>query len=380
MISSINFLSKAVIVFFAGLISLTGCARINKPVAALVLTDISGHGSEKFRVAVLPVQNLSGAAAPLKDIRQSLKNNLEKKGLGIIDEETLERFMARHRIRYTGGVDGAIAQAFRDETGADAVLITSLELYDERYPPKIALTARLVSTESNPVILWMDGLGLAGDDSPGIFGLGLIEDPRVLQEKALQLLTNSLSGFPPGKGERISARTERKKFSPKVSYLSPVMSPVMKYTVVVTPFLNESERKYAGEIMALHFVRELREHENIDVIEPGMVREELLGLRVIMEGGVSLANASLILGTLNADLVLSGRVLDYQDYQGAEGTPRVDFSVVVIERKSREIVWSSKSYNTGDEGVFFFDHGKVNTAYAAASEMTGAVVKMMIQE
>ena len=267
----------------------------------------------------------------------------------------------------------------KEEPLVGAVLITSLELYDDKYPQKIALTSRLVSTGDKPTILWMDSIGIAGDDSPGILGLGLIKDFNALQEKALQLLTRSLTCPPPGRYDRIDTRTERKEFWPKISYLSPVMASGTKYTVTVTPFLNESERKNAGEIMALHFIRALREHENFDVIEPGIVREELLGLRVIMEDGVSLANASLVLGTLNADLVISGRVLDYQDYQGAEGSPKVDFSVVVIEKKSQEIIWASKSYNQGDDSVLFFDRGKINTAHTMASKMVRNVVEMMIK-
>lgn len=377
MIFSINFLNKALILFFAGLFCLSGCARINKPVAALVLTKNPDAGINTFHIAVLPVQNLSGATAPVKDIRQSLIDNFKKQGCNIIEEEILEMFMARHRVRYTGGIDGVTAQSLKEETLVDAVLITSLELYDDKYPQKIALTSRLVSTGDKPTILWMDSIGIAGDDSPGILGLGLIKDPHALQEKALQLLTRSFRCPPSGRHDRIDTWTERKEFWPKISYLSTVMASGTKYTVTVTPFLNESERKNAGEIMALHFIRALREHENFNVIEPGIVREELLGLRVIMEDGVSLANASLVLSILNADLIISGRVLDYQDYQGAEGSPKVDFSVVVIEKKSREIIWASKSYNKGDDGVFFFDRGKINTAHTMASKMVRNVVERM---
>ena len=54
--------------------------------------------------------------------------------------------------------------------------------------------------------------------------------------------------------------------------------------------------------------------------------------------------------TLEADLIFMGRVFDYEDYQGAAGTPKVDFTVQVIDRKSRRQVWSSKSRNEGDAG------------------------------
>jgi dihydroxyacetone kinase DhaKLM complex PTS-EIIA-like component DhaM len=58
----------------------------------------------------------------------------------------------------------------------------------------------------------------------------------------------------------------------------------------------------------------------------------------------------------------------------------VDFSGLVIERKSREVVWASKSYNAGDDGVFFFDLGEVKTAHRMASEMVRADLKMMVRK
>jgi TolB-like protein len=121
----------------------------------------------------------------------------------------------------------------------------------------------------------------------------------------------------------------------------------------------------------------LKEFEEFEVIEPGVVRQQFLTLRIIMDQGVSLADAEAIFAKLNVDLVVTGQVLDYQDYQGSSGKPKVDFTAEVIERKSREVVWSSTSYNQGDDGVFFFDWGRLNTAYAMASQMVRSIGKMM---
>ena len=69
--------------------------------------------------------------------------------------------------------------------------------------------------------------------------------------------------------------------------------------------------------------------------------------------------------------------MDYQDYQGGDGDPVVDFSLIVIERKRREVGWASKSYNKGTDGVWFFDLGRERTASAMASEMARIVRGMM---
>jgi len=44
---------------------------------------------------------------------------------------------------------------------------------------------------------------------------------------------------------------------------------------------------------------------------------------------------------------------------------------------TRQIVWSSNSYNQGDDGVFFFNLGKVNTAHGIAAEMVRSTVREM---
>ncbi len=149
--------------------------------------------------------------------------------------------------------------------------------------------------------------------------------------------------------------------------------------IAVLPFFNKSSRRNAGEIVMLHFVRQMEKQGNVTVIEPGVVRRELLGLRIIMDDGISLANADLVFTTLNADLVLTGTVLDYEDDLGRGGVPKVDFSAVLLGRKNREILWSSKSYNEGDDGVIFFDRGRVYTANEMASEMAGSIVKMLME-
>ncbi len=150
-----------------------------------------------------------------------------------------------------------------------------------------------------------------------------------------------------------------------------------KYTVAVIPFFNESGRKNAAEVVVLHFVRELTKIENFSVIELGVVKQRLLNARIIMVEGISLTDADLVSNSLEADLVLTGRVMDYQDYQGSWGKPKVDFSGVVIERKSRKVVWNSYSHTEGDDGVFFFDWGRVNTAHAMMAKMARSIGEML---
>ena len=331
-------------------------------------------------IAVFPVENLSGVPAPSKQIRDLFIESLRSAGVVLLPESNLQRIMAKYRIRYTGGIDSAAAEALSQEGNVRAVLITNIDLYSDWNPPKIGVTARLVSTEKEPVILWMDSVGISGDDSPGILDVGLIEDPVILLEKALKSLTTSFRAYSKGLPWRTDIKDLPEKFKPAIKYRDEsVEFSKSTHTIAVVPFYNCSIRKYAGETMALHFANQLSHCAQFSVLELGMIRDELLKQRILMRGGISLADASGLFTLLNCDIILAGEVFDYQDYQGPSGTPRVDFSSYVITKDKGEMLWSSFSSNTGDDGVYFFDVGRVNTAHAMASHMTRSIIELMIQ-
>jgi hypothetical protein len=336
--------------------------------------------AKAMRIVVFPIDNMSGSFVPVSELRGAWIKKLEDMGLPLIDEKTLENTLARHRIRFIGGVDTTTAKAFREETGADAILITSLEYYSENYPPKLAIISRLTSTEERPRILWMDSVGLSGDDSPGILGLGLITDLGILREKALQRLAASLARWINDK-DRICDNSEAEaKYMPKAFYSELPVASAKKTSIAVVPLFNESIRKRAGEIMQSHLTRQLACIPGIDPVEPGVIREKMLGIRMIMPEGVSIRDVDVLTYILDTDFVLSGKVFDYQDPRGGAGTPKIDFSTLLVNRGERKVVWLSKSYNNGDDGVYFYDVGRENNANVMAAKMAGSVVQIMTEE
>ena len=362
--------------FVVTLFCFAGCAHNHE----LSRQAPSLPGKNALRVVVFPMDNLSGAFVPVKDIRKAWVRKLEGTGLHIIDDDILEYTLTKHRIRFVGGVDTTTARAFREEAKADAIFITSLEYYSEIYPPKIALISRLVTTEERPKIIWMESVGLAGDDSPGILGLGLIRDFNTLQDKALQRLADSFALWQRDNGQLCDADSVEGKYKPKEFYSASPLDPAKKTSIAVVPLYNESMRKRGGEIAQLHFTRQLKCMANIDPVEPGLIREKMLGIRMIMIEGVSIRDVDVLTYVLESDFVLSGTVFDYQDPQGGSGTPKIDFSALLINKSDRKVVWLSKSYNKGDDGVFFYDVGRENNANVMAEDMVNSVVKIMAEE
>jgi hypothetical protein len=349
------------------LASLAACAgaRTRRP-------GLAGEDG-RARVALLPLHNLAGARVDERDIARGLEVALARAGLEVVSGDAVEEFLARHRLRYTGGVDGPAAVAARDELGVDGVIVTSLGLYTEEAPPKIGLTMRLVSAGEDPSILWMDSAAAAGDESPGLFGLGLTSSVQKLQREVVSKLSRSLVRFLDAKEERSAPPCQAEgTFEPRVAFRSAVLHSGA-FSVAVLPFVDQTRRRNAGEAVALEFVRHLTSFEGVRVLEPGVVRRVMLGVRIIQEGGVSLDHARLLTDILEADVIVAGTVRDYDD-RG----PVVDFTALAIHRRGRHIVWESTSRNRGDDPVTLFGLGRIGTSSALTCRMVRNVVDGMM--
>lgn len=330
-------------------------------------------------IAVFPVENLSGGAIPGDKVRQYLMAGLESAGVHVLATEALEEFMTRHRVRYAAGIDTATAEALKNETGADAVVFASVELSDDAVPPRVAMTARLVSVEGAPTVVWAADAGMAGDDAPGFFELGLVNDYGTLESRALNHVAQSLLAYLTT-GEPGPTPMRASKFRPKSTYRSRSLEPGKRYSVAVLPFFNLSDRRNAGEILAGLFTRHLSAFREYRVIDAGVTRQELLNARVIMDGGISISDADTVASLVEADLVLAGRVLSYQDAPGAGGRTHVEFSTVLIEKTGRRVVFSSHGDNRGNDGVRFFERGTARTAHLMATQMVRRTVEVIAGE
>lgn len=340
-----------------------------------------GHGAarapappERLRVAFLPIENITGGQAPTKDLAASLERAVARY-VDVVSGDIVEGFLARHRIRYTGGIDREGARAAKEELGVDGVLITSLELY-RASPPRFGLAMRLVAAGDDPVILWIDSHARAGDESPGLLGLGVIEDVKRLRDEEVARLAASLGAFVQGK-RATAACAASGRFAPKVRFRSPALDAAPRRLVAVVPFLNQTARRGAGEALSLEFLRQLVDSGAFRVLEPGVVRDLLLRYRIIMQGGVHLEATRLMLGALEAELVLGGVVLDYDDQTPV---PRVRFTATMLEGGAGEVIWSSSSYNQGDDGVWFFGLGRVATAGDLTCRMVASVAERMVPD
>jgi TolB-like protein len=343
------------------LLALAGCAhRAARPEPAVP------------KVAVFPVQNAAGGSAPIRSLTEALDTALAAAGLTLVSRQELDAALAAHRIRFTGGVDRGVAKVLRDELGADAVLVPTLDQYAADNPPKVSLGVRLVSTAERPIVLWASGVSRTGDDAPGLLGRGLMTAPEEVQRVAVREVARVVGHHVvAGAGDDYCGGAGR--FKPRRSFRAPVLGDMGRRSIAVLPFMNASSRRAAGDVLVEQFVAQLSRSGAFEVLDPGVVREELLGHHIVLQGGVAVDQAMAMLDLLQADLVLSGSVEIYEAAAG-RGPPRVEFTAYVLDRRTGELVWSSASNGAGDDGVFFFNAGKVHAAAALSCRMVRGVV------
>jgi TolB-like protein len=325
-----------------------------------------------YRIALLPLENRAGASAPTRQLSDGVELALRRRGFEVVAGGIVGDFLQRHRIRSVSGIDREASRAAREELGVEGVLVVTLESYVPRPYPRLGFLMRLIAAGDEPEVLWADGYTLAGDESPGLLGLGLVRSMETVQRRVLDRLTGSLMDRLQGRAvARLCASDGR--FDPKIGYQAPQLRRGKPITVAVLPFVNETDRRHAGEVVAAEFLRQLNATDAFRVVEPGEVRDGILRNRLIMEGGVSLDYARILLTLVQADVVITGIVRDYRDGE----PPRVAFTAFALEQESQRIVWQGTSYSLGDDGVFFFDAGYVKTADELACRMVRRSIAQM---
>lgn len=325
-------------------------------------------------MALFPLANLSGVQVPLRETQAVLEEGLRGKGLELVSGDAVEEFLARHRIRYTGGVEGSAAQAARAELGVDAILLAAAVLHEEVGVPRFGMAMRLVSAEERPAVLWMDEVSRTGADSPGLLDLGVVAAVPPLRETVVARLVRSLVAALAGSGPSITTCPTGRGFRPRILYHATRSVLPHRPSIAVAPFVNQTGREDAGELLAVAFVRELARRPGLEVLEPGVVRAEFIRHRIIMEGGISHETARLALGTLEVDVVLAGYVRTHRE----QPEPALEFTVLALQTSDNRVLWQSTSYARGGDGVFFFDWGRVSTTSGLACRMVrGAVDEML---
>lgn len=303
------------------------------------------------QIALFPFENFTDDKNALEKVMPIVQNQLESKGFRVLDEETLESFLLKERIRSTGYISREMARKLGKELNVEAVLVGSINTLYNGENPRVGFSARLINTLDGS-IKWTSHAAATGEDFTWILGLGRVRSIERLTEKMINKLLDSFSMFPPYK-EREST-----------------------YRIAVMPFKNESKIKGAGMIATYMFVTELFKSKIFEPLPYGDVRNLIVELRVRSKGELDFKNIGSIAELSGVDGILVGTVEYYAEEEGTI-PPLAIISARLIDARTGRILWYDGYQYRGDDGITIFDWGRLRSAENVAHEVVLKVVKEM---
>jgi TolB-like protein len=318
--------------------------------------EIIAQGGERglADIAIFPFVNFSEDKNAVTFVMPLLRVRLEAKGIRILNEESLNRFLLKNRVRATGYISKDMARKLREELNVEAVLVGSINSFYPWENPQIGFSVRLIDT-SDGTIIWANHAAATGEDFTGILGLGRIKTMDRLASKVLDKLLDSFGSAPPHK-EREST-----------------------YRIAVMPFQNKSKTKDAAMIATYMFIVDLFKSKIFEPLLYGDVRRLVVNLRVRSKGEIDYKNLKEISESSGVDGILVGTVELYKEGEGT-APPEAVISARLINARTDRILWYDSYQYRGDDGIFILDWGRIrsaeNVAYKAVSELVKEMDKV----
>jgi TolB-like protein len=145
-------------------------------------------------IAILPLENLTDDPEATAIVTEYLKRELKGKGWVLITEtDTVEKFLAKRRIRYTGAVTRLTVREMGKVLGIDAVLVGSVTQFSAfKSNVTVGVSARLVSALDGSLV-WAESLAYTTRDFEGLLGLGAITSLDELSAMVVRDLVMSIA-------------------------------------------------------------------------------------------------------------------------------------------------------------------------------------------
>jgi TolB-like protein len=193
--------------FFALVIALLFLAGQPHHSLAVILNS-NGNGNGNFAngfngtgipiilksIAILPLENLTNSQSATDIVTEHMKRELKGKGWVLITKtETVEEFLAKRRIRYTGSITRMTVREMGKVLGVDAVLVGSVtQFLKSGSTATVGVSARLVSALDGSLI-WADNMAYTSRDFESLLGLGRVTSLDRLSSIVVKDLVKSIA-------------------------------------------------------------------------------------------------------------------------------------------------------------------------------------------
>ncbi len=302
-------------------------------VLCLLLFAVEGYAGQRVqgeRIAIFPFENFSEDKDALTYVMPLIKEKMQEKGLSVVDEEEMNNFLLKERIRSTAYISREISRKLSDELKVDFVLLGSINTFLKKENPHIGLCARLVRCSDNSII-WADHEAATGEDFVTVLGIGKIETIDELTKEVVDKLFNSFDITTPHKEIEST------------------------YRIAVMPFHNKTKVRGIGMAITYMFITELLKSERFVPLEFGEVRQLIVNLRIREKGELSFKNKKSISNLSMVDGIIVGTIDTYREGLSDTSPPEVSISARLLNARENRILWSDFYTYKGDDDIIILD-------------------------
>jgi len=308
------------------------------------------YATQIKKLVIIPFENLTEDKNAELFVMPILKEKLKAKGYEIVDDNILNSFFLKERIRFTGYISKEVAKKINDEFKVDAILLGSINSFSKN-KLQIGISAYLLDP-SDSTIIWADHASATAEDFVRILGLGKVKTIEELTSKVIDKLIKSLDTAPIFKERELT------------------------YRIAVMPFKNKSKIKKAGQIVTYMFIEEMFKNKNFEPINYGDVKKAIIDLRIRRKEQLDYKTIKSISNYLGVDGIIVGIVESYNE-QEENFPPQVTITARLIDVRRNKILWCDTYQYKGDDGIFVFDWGKITTAENVAYKVVSKLLNKM---
>jgi TolB-like protein len=314
----------------------------------------------------MPMENYANAPRATDSLSTLIYAQLASDSISLVPDSVLRKVLRSHRIRNTIDIPAADLQVLHDETGADLLLLSSLNHFANfTGAAEVSVAMRLLDLPTGE-IRWAEALSRHSNNR--IFRL-----PGTNGNKRLSLATKLI--------RKLSHRFTTKAYVPRrcidESKLKRASSQSRSSAsrIAVMPLANSTQSRFAGELISSQVISELVK-DGFYVVDPGLVRGSMFASSLLSRGEVAMPVLNHLQSAVRAEWVLTGTVRKFREWETSDerGDCEVALDLRLISASTGTIVWSNSISRKGSEFERFFGIGALHGAACLSDKLVRHLV------
>lgn len=152
--------------------------------------------------------------------------------------------------------------------------------------------------------------------------------------------------------------------------------------IAVLPFINDSKFPLADTLVAKVFSARLHEAGNYLVTQDGDVLKAYRQLQILPGGAPDLEQYRIIADRVNAQLLITGIVLDMREDRGDHGSvdPFAVIEVQIRDGRNGEVLWTTLHRRKGTDYKKTMHFGTIHTMTGLVRQMTEEIINLWFKK